>query len=88
VRFRKKPLVVEAEQFWPEKKPWPKGVQASRLPGAAERYPTAEGADYFIKTLEGDHIVTPGDWIITGVKGERYPCKPGIFEQMYERVDE
>lgn len=39
-----------------------------------------------IDTLEGAHIVCPGDWIITGVKGERYPCKPDIFEQTYEPV--
>lgn len=41
----------------------------------------------WIDTLEGGHIVCPGDWIITGVKGERYPCKPEIFDQTYERVD-
>jgi hypothetical protein len=40
-----------------------------------------------IKTLEGDHLVTPGDWIITGVKGEHYPCKPDIFEMTYEKVE-
>ena len=37
-------------------------------------------------TLEGRHIVCPGDWIITGVNGEQYPCKPDIFEKTYERV--
>jgi hypothetical protein len=41
----------------------------------------------WIDTLEGGHIVCPGDWIITGVQGERYPCKPGIFEATYEAVD-
>lgn len=41
---------------------------------------------YFIRTLEGHHEVSPGDWIITGVKGERYPCKPDIFELTYEAV--
>ena len=41
-----------------------------------------------IDTLEGAHYVTPGDWIITGVKGEHYPCKPDIFEATYERVEE
>lgn len=40
----------------------------------------------FIETLEGGHRVCPGDWIITGVRGERYPCKPDIFEQTYEEV--
>ncbi len=38
----------------------------------------------WIDTLEGGHIVCPSDWIITVVQGERYPCKPGIFEQTYE----
>ena len=40
----------------------------------------------WIDTLEGGHIVCPGDWIITGVQGEYYPCKPDIFEATYEPV--
>jgi hypothetical protein len=40
----------------------------------------------WIDTLEGGHTVCPGDWIITGVKGERYPCKPDIFELTYTPV--
>jgi len=36
---------------------------------------------------EGGHIVTPGDWIITGVAGEHYPCKPDIFELTYESAE-
>ena len=40
----------------------------------------------WIDTLEGGHIVCPGDWIITGVQGENYPCKPNIFEATYEKV--
>ena len=40
----------------------------------------------WIDTLEDGHNVCPGDWIITGVKGEYYPCKPDIFEQTYEEV--
>ncbi len=38
----------------------------------------------WIDTLEFGHVVCPGDWIITGVKNERYPCKPDIFEETYE----
>ena len=38
-------------------------------------------------TLEGAHIVCPGDWIITGIKGEHYPCKPDIFALTYEEVE-
>ena len=41
----------------------------------------------WIDTLEGGHTVCPGDWIITGVKGEHYPCKPDIFEKTYEKVE-
>lgn len=40
----------------------------------------------WIDTLEGGHIVCPGDWIITGVEGEMYLCKPEIFNKTYERV--
>lgn len=40
----------------------------------------------WIDTLEGGHIVCPGDWVITGVAGEHYPCKPDIFEATYEPV--
>lgn len=40
----------------------------------------------WIDTLEGGHIVCPGDWIIKGVHGEFYPCKPDIFEETYEPV--
>lgn len=42
----------------------------------------------FLDTLEGGHIVCPGDWIIIGVKNERYPCKPDIFEATYEKVND
>lgn len=60
------------------------------------RHPEVEGATQckqcgvafhwhgWIDTLEGGHIVCKGDWIITGVKGEHYPCKPDIFEMTYE----
>ena len=41
----------------------------------------------WIDTLEGGHIVCPGDWIITGVKGEMYPCKPDIFAATYDDAE-
>lgn len=75
MKFRKKPVTVEAEQFWPDKKPWPTGV-VSEVSSA--------GISFRIHTLEGVMIVRPGDWIITGVNGERYPCKPDIFEKTYD----
>lgn len=43
---------------------------------------------FFIHTLEGDMEVMPNDWVIKGVKGEFYPCKPDIFEMTYERIEE
>jgi len=43
--------------------------------------------EWVIPTLEGKMVVKPGDWVITGVKGERYPCKPDIFEATYEPVE-
>ena len=42
----------------------------------------------WIDTLEGGHIVCPSDWIITGINGEHYPCKPDIFDKTYEPVSE
>jgi hypothetical protein len=42
--------------------------------------------ELIIKTLEGPLRAAPGDWIITGIKGEQYPCKPDIFEQLYEPI--
>jgi hypothetical protein len=75
-RFRKKPVVIEATQFFAEQKPWPEGVYPCEAPN--ERgLPT-------IFTLEGPMRVSEGDWIITGVKGEKYACKPDIFEMTYE----
>ena len=77
-KFRRQPIVVEAEQFISEEKV-PEGVYFNA------RYPIG---GYEIKTLEGAYTVLLGDWIITGIKGEKYPCKPDIFEATYEEVDE
>ena len=46
------------------------------------------GAPVTIPTLEGDMVANTGDWIITGVNGEKYPCKPDIFIKTYEPVDD
>lgn len=73
-KFRKRPVVIWAEQFFPDVWPWPAGVED-----------TPSG--FVIQTLEGPLHVSRGDWIITGVKGERYPCKPDIFEATYEEVE-
>lgn len=89
MKFKKKPIIVDAEQFWPDKKPWPIGVSAVpyHIPRKARYlYGGGVSTDFFIDTLEGKHEVTPGDWIITGVKGEYYPCKPDIFQATYDPV--
>lgn len=74
-KFRKKPVVISAEQFYPDREPWPAGVLREIRP--ADHGSQRRGFDtvtrYVVKTLEGEHIASPGDWIITGVKGERYP---------------
>lgn len=49
-----------------------------------ESCPTPMFEHGYIETLEGDHIVCPGDWIITGIAGEHYPCKPDIFARTYD----
>ena len=62
----------------------PKLVRAFAIVHGWTRDPRDFGV---IDTLEGPHIVTPGDWIITGVKGEHYPCKPDIFAETYEPAE-
>ena len=57
-----------------------------KKPIVIEAYQTE--VEMIIQTLEGPLRASPGDWIITGVRGEQYPCKPDIFEQTYERVEE
>ncbi len=87
MKFRKKPVEVDAEQFFPDKKPWPEGVE--QYTAEVRRNEHGEKSEWFgwrIETLEGTMRVQPKDWIITGIKGERYACKPDIFEQTYEPV--
>lgn len=74
--YRKKPVVIEAVQWTGENM----GDILSFFGGAALR----EGQDIIIGTLEGEMRAMPGDWIIKGVKGEFYPCKPDIFAATYE----
>ncbi len=91
VKFRKKPIVVEAEQWFPGKVvdgviTDPKelvGKQWAHLGHQRE----LDGSMGLIETLEGPHFVCPGDWVITGVAGEKYPCKPKIFEATYESAE-
>lgn len=84
MKFRKKPVVIEAVQ-WFKLGDHPKVVD---IPDNLKDFiPVREGATGYIDTLEGGHFVTAGDWIIKGVKGEFYPCKSDIFEKTYELVE-
>ena len=77
-KYRKKPVVIEATQFHRE------------APGAtwpSEIWLDKDGV-YWCDTLEGPLKVSNGDWLIRGVRGELYPCKPDIFEATYERLEE
>jgi len=81
MQYRKKPIVIEAVQYDGSKENL---AAILRLGNSIMLYP-----DHLrIKTLEGIMHAFPGDWIIKGVKGELYPCKPDIFEQTYEPVTE
>lgn len=61
-------------------------MKFQKKPVIIDAYKTQEELD--IVTLEGTMHASPGDWIITGVNGEKYPCKPDIFEKTYEPVEE
>ncbi len=112
MKVRKKPVVVEAHQWW-RNGDHPEDGSAYHEDGALTgqeseyegqvvrryRHPDMDGnenctkcwelmhAHGWIDTLEGGHVVCPGDFIITGVQGERYPCKPDVFWRTYERVE-
>lgn len=88
-KFRKKPIVIEAYQY-----------HADQDHSTTTEYPRwlleaitydkvrFDGEHLIIDTLEGPLAVASGDWIIRGIKGELYPCKPDIFEATYEPVNE
>ena len=110
-KFRKKPVVVEAAQWFKNGDHPDDGAETftagefvnERCEGKIVRYyrrPDVGGEHPcmycgirmhehgWIDTLEGGHVVCPGDWIITGVAGEHYPCKPAIFAATYEPVED
>lgn len=82
MKFRKKPIVIEAVQF----RASPLSIAECEEFVGGDMGGTA--ADPVIATLEGPMHVSLGDWIIKGVQGEFYPCKPDIFEQTYEPVED
>ena len=72
MKYRKKPIVIDAVQWFP-------GLV---IDGVNEMYDCASILDRFNVLLK----VRPGDWIITGIMGEKYPCSPDVFEKTYEKV--
>jgi len=86
MRYRKKPVVIDAVQFngldsYLEIVDWARVSGLTNYEGFEYRTPIM-----IIPTLEGAMSASPGDWVIRGVKGEFYPCKPDIFEATYEAV--
>lgn len=88
-KFRKKPIVIEAVEWTGEKD------AADAILMLADDKEDEDASILFcddgsleIPTLEGEMRADPGDWIIKGVRGELYPCKPEIFEETYEAVDD
>lgn len=81
MKFRKKPIVIEAVQF---DGTWPEEFFGRPIKDASINY-----ADeiIYIHTKEGIMKANKGDWIIKGIKGEFYPCKPDIFEATYEKAE-
>ena len=80
MKFRKKPVVIEAIQYDGSRENLAAILKLGN--SSIMLYPD----HLVIKTLEGNHRADKGDWIIRGIKGELYPCKPDIFEQTYEAV--
>ena len=79
-RFRKKPVVIEAMRL-------SLGAPFSELQAFCPVLVRVDSASAKIPTLEGDMLASPGDWIIKGVAGEFYPCKPDIFAATYEAAE-
>ncbi|EEG49332.1 hypothetical protein [Blautia hydrogenotrophica] len=102
MKYRKRPVVIEAFQYDGDMinssgKPYVPEWAISAVNNNTMYYDgselfihTLEGdhhvTELFIHTLEGDHHVTVGDYVIQGINGELYPCKPDIFEKTYEAV--
>jgi len=94
-KYTKKPVTIEAIQWtkgtMDEVLTWmPSNRVVIRVLGMEENpYESLKWTyEYFIQTLEGDMKISEGDYIIKGVKGEFYPCKPDIFEMTYDKVEE
>ena len=82
MKYRKRPVVIEAVQFTPATR-----RAVAEFVGDAGRYNLEDGT-FRIQTLEGEMTASWGDWIIRGVRGEFYPCKADIFAATYSEVVE
>lgn len=85
-KYRKKPVIIDAFQYF-----YSHSFEAPDWYNKAVKDGTvfqAEDGHYCIKTLEGNHYISDNDYVIRGVNGELYPCKPDIFEKTYEKVDD
>lgn len=92
MKYRKKPVVIEAFQMTKERRwnnvDWPTwlNVAWNAKPSEGAMWCEDGGEQLYCGTLEGVHEITFGDYIIQGVAGEIYPCKPDIFKATYEPV--
>ncbi len=91
-KFRKKPVVIDADVYSLGMEDGFATIgEAITKVWRQEGYKHPECAKFkgvpFISTLKGNHFISEGDYIITGIHGERYPCKPDIFEKTYEPVE-
>lgn len=86
MKFRKKPIVIEAFMYGFDC--YPDWFVDSAFEYIYEDRLNLPPIGVKIKTLEGDMIAKVGDWVIKGIKGEIYPCDPEIFEMTYEGIDE
>lgn len=84
-KYRKKPVVIEARQFLNDGSSYDLIHWINEGQHAIGReFARWHNNEIIVPTLEGQHIASPGDWIIRGVAGEHYPCKPDIFAATYE----
>jgi hypothetical protein len=85
-KYRKKPVVIEATQLIAGL-PLPDGVNWGYPKADGDLTPHPLDDQFWVQTLEGPLVASRGDWIVTGIKGERYPVKPDIFAATYEPVN-
>ena len=84
-KFKKRPVIIDAVQWNVTNSAW--DAMMSMGVGRNGWKPGQLGSGiFYIVTLEGDMLVSQGDWVIKGVSGEFYPCKPDIFDLTYEEV--